>query len=180
MIEEQKRYREAVDSLYSVFADYSLRPNTEACPCCHEPEDEPRLHSKPLRELTVDDLESYGHSAMLTWGTVEDLKHFLPRLFEITTETSEIRWVDTPVIFAKLRHAEWCNWPENERHAMEEYVSALWQWFLADANHIRDSEDLLCGIAHAVDDLAPFLAEWRNSGLVGLHKLAEFVADQAL
>lgn len=179
MIEEKKIFEDAVGHLYSVFSEYPLRPDTGACSCCHEPEEELKLHSKPLRELTEDDLERYGYSALLTWGSVDDYKHFLPRLFEIASKTNGIDWIYKPIIFAKLQHAEWWNWPENERNAVENYIHALWRWFLVDINCNLDPNDLLCGIAHALEDMTPFLIEWRNSDLVGLHKLAKFVIDQA-
>lgn len=177
--EQQGRLREAIDSLYSVFAGYPLRSDTGACPCCHEPRDEPRLHARPLRDLSAGDLQSYGHSALLTWGTAEDFKHFLPRLFEILADTSDLEWVDAPIIFAKLRHADWRDWPDSERRPVECYIATLWQWLLTDADCHRSAEGLLCAIAHAVDDLAPFLTGWRDSGMVGLRKLAGFATDAA-
>lgn len=66
---------EAVDNLYRTFEEYRRRSNTEPCPHCHTPEQECRLHSKPLHKLTADDLKEYASDALYTWGTEHDFKH---------------------------------------------------------------------------------------------------------
>ncbi len=86
MTPEETAFKESVERLYQVFAKYPLREDTGMCPCCHDPEDRKRLHAKPLRELSPEDLEPYTWSALLTWGDVEDFKHFLPRLFETISD----------------------------------------------------------------------------------------------
>lgn len=156
----QRALQEAVKRLYSVFAAYPLRQDTEPCECCHSPEEELVLHSKPLRELTEGNLYDYSGDAILTWGNADDFRHFLPRLFELITEHSG--YLELEPLFAKLRHGDWRTWPVEEQEAVEHYFAALWKWCLVREDEEWLAEDLLCGIAQAVDDISPYLAEWRN------------------
>lgn len=75
----------AIENLYRVFQHYELRNDTDACTCHHTPEDERRIHRAPLNQLSCHDLQGYAMDAIYTWGTGDDFKHFIPRLFELLT-----------------------------------------------------------------------------------------------
>lgn len=178
MTDEKKAFQDAVERLYTVFSKYPLRPDTEPCPCCHNPEDELRLHRKPLAELEADDLYHYAWSALWTWGTDEDFKHFLPRLFQLVAEEVIFRFVDIPVLFKKLNVADWREWPADEQESIENYFIALWRYLLVSPEIDVDIDDILCGIAHPIDDLTPYLEMWRKSGRAGHYLLADFIRMQ--
>lgn len=160
-----KALQEAIEGLYSTFAVYPLRPSIEGCNHCISPEDHARIHSRPLRELTADDLEEYSYSAMNTWGNEDDLRHFLPRLLELIAFNTS--YLCPPVVVLKLHDAGWRTWPQEEQAAIEAYLSALWAFALecfpyADPDGWT-AEECLCTIAQVVDDLGPFLDHWRRS-----------------
>lgn len=78
----------AIERLYSVFARYPLRPDTWPCPSCItsgliDTESVSGLQRISLRELTLDDLHQFIDSSLSTWGTVDDYRHFLPRMMEL-------------------------------------------------------------------------------------------------
>src|SRR4051794_20200880 len=75
----------SIEALYSVFSAYPLRPHVMGCPCCVSEKDNHDLHARPLREFTCEHLRRYAFKAMTTWGKVEDFKHFLPRIFELSS-----------------------------------------------------------------------------------------------
>ena len=177
--EEQQAFEEAVERLYAVFDKYPLRADTEPCLHCVDPEDEQKLHDKPLRELDRQELEDYGRDALHTWGNVGDFKHFLPRLFELVEEAYLLGWVDAEVLFAKLRIAQWQDWPEDEQVAVRDYLMSLWRHCLTGGIEDVEIGDMLCGIGRAVDDLTPYLSAWRRSGREGQRLLAAFVPWQA-
>jgi hypothetical protein len=108
--EAREALQATIEGLYAVFASYPLRPQVVGCPCCVSAEDEARLHSKPLRELEIADLEKYASHALLTWGDEDDFRHFLPRLFELA-DLEHLSSSDLHIIFGKLRHAGWRAWP---------------------------------------------------------------------
>lgn len=159
----------SVENLYTVFGGYKLRDDTNACPCCHKPEDERALHSKPLRELTAGDLKLYAEDALLVWGGVDDFRHFLPRIFELVTvlddPTTEL--VLPQILYARLSHGEWWNWPQEEQIAVRSHLHALWNSVLrSDPEEpvYADIEDWLCGIAQAENDLAEYFRLWLEEG----------------
>ena len=93
---------EAIQELYRVFKPYQVRRHPEGCPCCVSDSDKRRLFSKPLSDLSPDDLGRFAWKALTTWGTVEDLKHFLPRLLELVA-IDECAPFEREVLFGKLR-----------------------------------------------------------------------------
>jgi len=80
------KLNDAIETLYEAFRNYELRSTTDSCSCCHSPEDELRLQSKPLNKLSGRALRIYAMDAIYTWGTGDDFKHFIPRLFELLAD----------------------------------------------------------------------------------------------
>ena len=112
--------------------------------------------SKPLGDLLAADLERYAFKAMSTLGTVQDFKHFLPRLLELVARDGEIGSTDVEVVLGKLRYAGWTRWPQDERVCLEQFLAALWRHGLATFPSSPEVDVCLCGIGNAVDDLSPF------------------------
>jgi len=179
-IEQTAELRNAIEKLYLVFAQYPLRENTGACPCCHSEQDERRLHAKPLRKLNENDLRDFVQGALHVWGGVDDFKHFLPRIFELAV-ANNAEFADTQIAVGKLRYCEWWNWREVERQVIQQFFRAAWNCVIeAEPNEWSgiESEEWLCGIALADNDVASYLATWQdtqteNAGL----NLASFVAN---
>ena len=179
-MEETPELRLTIESLYATFASYPLRDDTNACPCCHSPEDEKRLHRTSLRKLNVGDLRKYTTDALFVWGNETDFKHFLPRIFELAVAHGE-EFVDPQVVFNKLHHGDWQHWPDVEQSAVEQFFGALWRCILDGQPREYygwQIEGWLCGISKAVSDLSPYLKTWvemetENARL----NLAGFIAD---
>ncbi|HEU0175746.1 MAG TPA: hypothetical protein VFV58_15900 [Blastocatellia bacterium] len=189
-IDSAQALRSSVERLYTVFTDYHLSQRIDGCPCCVTPADQAAIHSKPLRRLTHGDLEYYASIAMLTWGSPEDWKHFLPRIFEILAFEEGSWSPSTEVIIHRLDDADWRQWPQPEREAVEEYLTALWlntlnhfPCFLhSDWHHncIGEIDVCLCCIGQAVTDLSPFLDLWSLAeSAPALRHLAAFVVENA-
>jgi hypothetical protein len=120
------KFQQAVDGLYAAFAAYPLRSVVGGCPCCTSPADNIDLHAAPLRELSTDRLRHYGFTAMFTWGDVEDFKHFLPRLLELTA-TEGFLGPDTESLYGRLAYAKFDTWPEAEQTAVRAFAMAHWR-----------------------------------------------------
>ncbi len=145
--------------LYVVFA--APAPSViEGCPCCIGTRKTDILLSKPLRELTEADLGRYGAGAFLTVGGERDFRYLLPRILEISA-TSPGWYPSPPVVLGKLRLAGWGAWSRSEREAVLGFLSAWFdrvaQALAADEGAAADVEELLCGLARADLDLAPYL-----------------------
>ncbi|MHB0998905.1 MAG: hypothetical protein ACYC27_06630 [Armatimonadota bacterium] len=166
--------RQAIEGLYATFERYQLPEWTDPCMHCHEEEEELRLHAKPLRKLTHEDLEPYVWSALLTWGDVDTFKHFIPRIFELTVENE---WFMEPeIILSKLRHGEWRTWFDAEQTSVRTYLMAVWRVILSDESFDISVEEWLCALGQAEDDLNPYLDEWyRNTHASSRYQLADFI-----
>ncbi len=167
---------QAIENLYEAFSHYPLRPVIEGCTCgCIKENDHKKLHSKPLRELMPDQLMRFAFKALTTWGDVPDLKHFLPRIFELLI--FDRGWVvDGWVISSRLNRAEWQSWPKSERTAVENIFPAWWDYVLSTEPELFRAEECLCSIATAVGDISPYLETWKQSDAIpALQHLACFV-----
>jgi hypothetical protein len=114
---------------------------------------------RALRELTQDDLGLYAGKAMTTWGTVEDFKHFLPRLFELTAAFQAL--YEEYVVLNKLDYGQWRSWPPAEIAAVERYLLALWDVVLvSEPWQFHGYFEALAGIYPHFEEL---LARWEAS-----------------
>jgi predicted nucleotidyltransferase len=177
--------RAAIERLYETFARYGLPETVEGCECCVEPEDHARIHSRPLRMLTEDDLGKYARKAMTTWGSVEDFKHFLPRLLELAAYKGDVHYTHAEILFSKLTYGEWHTWPSEEQTVVREYFHALWRrvldlrafshWYVLFP---WTAYDCICAIAQAEEDVGWYLSVWRETSTArALAHLATFAID---
>jgi hypothetical protein len=157
----------SIEALYQVFRRYELRSSTNPCPCCHSTQDEQSVRHKPLNKLSSRDMQQYAMDAIYTWGTGDDFKHFLPRLFELLVTAGE-DFIDAAAVFAKLNYesscsGRWRTWPEDEQKAVSTYLQVAWEAVLNS-----DPGDLpfdgaygwIQAIAQAEHDLSKYLAVW--------------------
>lgn len=166
---------EAVENLYRAFEGYRRRANTEPCSHCHTPEEEHRLHSKPLRNLTADDLKQYAFDALYTWGNEHDFKHFLPRLLELAValEDPGLDFVDPEALFRKLPFASWSTWPQTERNALSLFMNAMWRAALNSEPEELDWDGVaqwLCALAGCEENLFPYLQMWTEEPSLAAHR----------
>jgi hypothetical protein len=171
---------ESVVGLYAAFAGYPLRPHIESCPCCRGPQDTRQLPSKPLQELSADDLRLYAFRAMTTVGDVDDFRHVLPRILELLPHDFP---VDKEVVLGKLKYAGWDHWPPTERAAVKRYLSDAWAWARHNApdpyRYIpAEIGSWLSAIARAESDLTSYLAAWESdTNSEASENLQRFLSD---
>lgn len=177
-VREELEY--AIANLYIVFSKYPLRQHIEGCPCCVNENDDIVIHSKLLKNLTAIDLDRFAFNAMIAWGTVEDFKHFLPRIFELfALEPDKFLWSN--MIIEKLDYADWYNWAEIEKTAITEFLVALWNYILSEflaPGFSLAINNFLTSLGKIFKDLKLFLDIWRDRTSISaqLH-LAQFILD---
>lgn len=159
-----ERLKNSIDQLYATFEKYRSNSNMEGSPVYGDLEEwNTELFAKPLRELTEDDLSRFTGKAISTWGEVNDYKHFLPRIFELTAElrTPYEIWI----AFDKLTLAEWTCWPENEQKVIHEFMIALWENILNDDSEKArwEFQDYFSSIAHFHPNFTELLDIWKKS-----------------
>jgi hypothetical protein len=90
--------------------------------------------------------------------------------------------VEPEILFDKLTYGHWRTWPLPEQQAIETYLYALWPMVLVSLEPTpwTYSDDYLCGIGQALDDLHPCLRYWgQSTNVTALANLAVFVEDNA-
>ncbi len=134
----QVRFEAALEGLYRVFAPYPFRTNMPCCiPHCFEQSEIDALGAKLLRSLEPGELSSFVFSLLLTCGEVEDFKHFLPRLFELTAQNCA-GFVTAEIVVGKLERGNWQTWPDLERLAVSDFLSSWWRLALELDDNTRD------------------------------------------
>jgi hypothetical protein len=175
---KEEALRATVEQLYSAFEPYKLRSSTGACPCCHSAEEERLVHQAPLRRLTPDALSGFAGDSLMTWGDVVDLKHFLPRLFEILAFDRFDHDPGMETLVGALTRGDWNDWPVDERDAVRAFLRAFWDDQLNRWPSDHDIDTVLTSIAQAEDDLTPYLDGWAAAnGRAPVLHLAEFLLD---
>ena len=128
----------AMAALYDAFEAYPLKERIDTCPHCALDAAERRLHLRPLRALAWTDLGTYSFKALTSFGDLDDLKHFLPRLLELYVVDHRGAPYSLFMLFGKLEVAGWTTWPAAEVAAVRRCVDA---WQRALANEARQSDE---------------------------------------
>ena len=162
-----------------VFAKYGATDMTGSSAYEDLPKWNKEILSKPLRELDENDLSRFTGKAITTWGSANDYKHFLPRIFELTAElrTPYEIWI----AFDKLRLAEFQNWTEEEQKEIHDFMIALWENIVNDDSQKAEFEfkDYFSAIAHFYPNFTELLDIWTKSeSKAGIKHLAEFIIDE--
>ena len=157
------RLKIAIQNLYDAFSKYTANPNMKGSPYSGDIDLlNKELFSKPLEDLTASELSKFTGKAMTTWGEVDDYKHFLPRIFELTAE-----W-NTPyeiwIAFDKLEYGNWKTWEETEQSAIHEYMRAMWENLLKDDSEKAEWEfmEYFSALAHFYPTFSHLLETWEN------------------
>ena len=112
----------AIEALYDAFADIEMPRGINGCPCCMTEDEYKTLTTKPLSELSAEELTTYASDALLTMGSEDDYQYFLPRIIELTIE-DDAEWITSLEITAKkLQMAGFQQWDEKKQTA----ITNLW------------------------------------------------------
>ena len=144
----------AIDRLYEVFPGTLTEP-VEGCPCCITSSELELLSTTPLRSLSAKALEPYASSALLTVGSVEDLRYFWPRLVELSVQ--DAFFSDREIVFSKLRHGDWRTWPESEQRATEAFITAVLSDMATRAYEGSEVDEWVCAFSLALGDVTPHM-----------------------
>jgi hypothetical protein len=114
----------------------------------------------PVRSVPAAAIDRWLPHAVSTWGTAEDLRALLPRVFELLT--AGLLATPPEIVFAKLRQADAGDWPLDEQAAVDDIVSTLWLTTLAQhpATIGIPAGRVLTSLAELDRDLSPYLDDW--------------------
>ena len=150
----------ALDAAYAIFARYPRPTSLEAAPTRDGRAILKTLSAAPLRNLTSEQIGPYSGWAMTTVGTVDDYKHFLPRIMEQAVRAPEWMGTEPAILGERLRYANWRSWRPKEQTAVTQIFARAWQQASRSHPDDGDAEDWLCGLGVLGEDLTQPLQEW--------------------
>lgn len=137
----------AIEALYDAFADIEMPRGINGCPCCMTEDEYKTLTTKPLSELSAEELTTYASDALLTMGSEDDYQYFLPRIIELTIE-DDAEWITSLEITAKkLQMAGFQQWDEKKQTA----ITNLWLAVVQDLATSENDPELLGFISSDID-----------------------------
>jgi hypothetical protein len=158
---------ELVTQLYQAFAHYRKPKDFPACECCLSPAERKLLLSKPLLELSAEELSVYAASAFLTVAGPEDFKYFLPRILELAVK-EEFSWPDIEITLGKLAKADWLQWPDKERCAVLDLLNRKWEDLLKNSENdswqYSQIDEWVCALGQCVPDVTLYLDKLLEPG----------------
>ena len=173
------RLKNNISELYEIFRPYLANSNMDGTFEDLNKKNE-LLFSKPLKELTQKELASFVGRSMTTWGDVDDYKHFLPRILDLTAQIKTPPY-DIWIVFDKLIYAEWKKWPQNEQDVINQYMIELWRNLIEIECEIseRDFRDYFSTIAHFYPNFTELLNIWNESeSKSSIRHLSEFLVHE--
>jgi hypothetical protein len=127
----------------------------------------------PVRSVPAAAIDRWLPHAVTTWGTPDDLRALLPRVFELLT--AGLLATPAEAVFAKVRQADWGEWPIDEIRAVDDIVDALWIATIAQHPSLigLPASRVLASIAELGRELRPHLDDWLlMASSSGLHAAA--------
>jgi hypothetical protein len=122
--------RNAINELYRQFGRYSFPHAMQPDPAFPGFCDDGPLRAAELPKLPAEAFQRYAWKAVTTWGSVNDFKHFLPRILELIALGETGIAFDAASTLEKLNYGRWRTWPSSEQVAIEAYLFALWDTWL--------------------------------------------------
>jgi hypothetical protein len=188
----EEALRDRIRDLYEIFRRYPLAEEIAPDPAFPGFCDDRPLRAEPLQHLPASAFEHYQGKAITTWGSVDDFKHFLPRMLELIAapfDPAELPHVDKYLVLTKLQYGQWRRWPQPEQQALDAYFNSLWDARLLrplDVNAwIRQDSvlDWLRDLAEVQVDLHGFLSQWEvdirgSLGLMAAAHLADSIMQE--
>lgn len=149
----------AIADVYTAFAEYRFPTSLDAAPKHDVMKVLATLQSAPLVELPADRLGPFAGSVLYTIGTVNDYKHFLPRIFELSFRP-EYLGLEPAAIANKLVYGQWLEWPLAERGAICHFLRTA--WLVAREGDIDkfDAASFLCANCRLGENPATLLLDW--------------------
>lgn len=149
--------QQAIEALYAAFATVPKPDKIDGCRCCIEDKEVWVMLSKPLRELSDQELGSYAGSALLTVGDPKDYRFYLPRILELTVMNPSW-WPSLEVVGRAMVSAGWLEWSEAERTALVGFFQARVGDLIASSDSFR-LDEIIFGAARARMPMEPLLAQ---------------------
>jgi len=156
---------EIIDKSYELFAKYHLKGQLEICTeCCMTPEAAAKLASLPVRQIPKDLLAEYNDGAKPDKTTVEEVKHFLPRYFDLVGQF-QFPTHSAELSFSRLIPFDKSEWTKEELELLNQFPREYFKHCLSiyPIPSFNDKVDsVLIMLWKAGFDISGLLTIWEN------------------
>lgn len=175
-----ERLIKSIENLYKTFSKYHGNANMQGSSNYDDLDNWNKLlFSKKLKDLTEEDLSLFAGKVITTWGDENDLRHFLPRMLELTAEYTTP--YDIWILYSKVDEADWKNWPLVEQSTINEFTLSLWDNLINDNSEKAEEafNDYFHAIAYFYDDFSEILRIWEaNSTFSSMKHLTRYIYNE--
>ncbi len=164
---------DAVQALYVACGNRRVTWPLNACTgCCMDAQLAREMCDWSLRTVTQKHIYQYQDAAHEAVQDADEYLHFLPRVAELISQgDAGVVRHSTEIALERLGGFDHTALHTDEKHAIDTWSQALWQWWL-DADRcghappllFESADTLLVMFANAGLPLEPFLARWQLSG----------------
>lgn len=155
----QEQLQAVITQLYDTFAPYEVQHPIAGSPMTVTSKMQENLAQYSLHEVPGTVLSTYLFKAMSTRGTVNDFKHYLPRILELLAwDAQSLVWGE--VVYKKLPYANYHEWDAPETALIDKYTDVLWLYLLEKFPSRTIS---VIDFLESVDDRSRFSAIWETS-----------------
>lgn len=122
---------EIIDKSYELFAKYNPTGQLDICTdCCMTPEAAAKLASLPVRQIPKDLLVEYNDGARPEKTRIEEVKHFLPRYFDLVGQF-EFPTHSAELSFSRLIPFDKNEWTKEELELLNQFTKEYFKQCLS-------------------------------------------------
>ncbi|WP_141514351.1 MULTISPECIES: hypothetical protein [unclassified Rhizobium] len=152
---------DSLETLYPAFFEYPFPSSLDASPLRDAEKILTALKSAPLREINAAELGPYAASAITTVGSVDDFRHFLPRILHCALFNTSAPGFEPPTVASKLLLCDWQQWPIAQQTAIANFFYSAWAYKrLQDPDSGASAWDWIVAIAMLDLQFQPCLDLW--------------------
>ena len=156
---------EIIHKSYGLFAKYHATEQLDICTdCCMTPEAAAKLATLPVRQIPRDLLAEYNDGAKPKKTRIEEVKHFLPRYFDLVGQF-EFPTHSTELSFSRLIPFDKNEWTNEELELLNQFPKEYFKHCLSvyPIPSFNDSVDtILIMLWKAGFDISDLLTIWEN------------------
>ena len=156
---------EIIDKSYRLFSKYYPTGQLDICTdCCMTPEAAAKLASLLVRQIPKDLLAEYNDGAKPEKTRIEEIKHFLPRYFDLVGQF-EFPTHSTELSFSRLIPFDKTEWTKEELELLSQFPKEYFKHCLSvyPIPSFNDKVDtILIMLWRAGFDISDLLTIWEN------------------
>jgi hypothetical protein len=160
--------QETIEQAYRIFKYYpAIRPLDVCTDCCMDPADEERLAIMAVRHIPHSLLMEYNDEAKPAKTRIEEVKHFLPRYFELIADF-QFPSHSTELSFSRLAPFDKQEWTADELQLLRDFSIAFFKKCLSvyPIAFMERIDAILVMFWNAGFDIDPLLAIWEKNDSV--------------